>query len=970
MSKKYKFAFKPVHILFAKYILIYVCTWYLFVLMNAATSLHSALAQTDKTKPTELNLPNGLKVIIWEDHSFPIVSTMMWYKVGAKNEKSGTTGINHLVEHLLFQNVGTFQKGNIGTAITRLGGRFNGYTSDDFTVFFETLPSQKLELALLIEAERMRSAKFNQADLKEEIENIEGEFESDLKNPLHNLAKEVRTTLFQQHPYRRPVRGWRSDIENLSLHDVKRFYDTYFWPNNATLVIVGDIESNNALGLINKYFAGIAKSPAPIPAMNIIEPVQNGEKRIVVKYPGKQEMLSVAYHAPSVNDNDAPAMVVIEKLLNATYAGKLKTKLINNRICANAYAGFEIKKDPGVFKIDCIAIPATYNAEQKIIQNLDGVINSLKTQLVSDGELKRAKKQSQSAFLLDQEGPYKVAFYLGYFEALSKWQLSQTWSERLNSVSAADVQRVAKKYFNQDNRVIGWLQGTSAQRPQPPSDAPKERNNSSPNNNHSPNNKQFEHTNLTGYKESDDAIGSTSTDIVKTADNNVVTNTISPLLPSKVSKRVLKNGLTIFVFESHMMPIVQIGGSVKAGDVYEPINKHGLSILTASIFNQGKSGRLQTCIGQEDIGLAPANMLTFANDLETINFRSSCLTNDLPQMLQLISQSLTNSSWTEDIVEKVKKETLLAIKHKEENISEKINRALLQACVSQKSPFYPGDPTDRLRMIDTISCSDIQSFISNNVQPNATTIVFAGDIDPIQAFTLAEKSFGNWVNKNAGKKPELALSGRRVKKIVIPISLRDKPKGTICYGKLLPISKNQDSYSNFLIADNVLSNHPIIARVTAADSEDDDSIALLKEQNVEVKLQPLANYTAWMISSDADLHALPLRADTLEVALSKLGKSGITNEEFVEAKRYLLGAIPVRKMSSLSSVTQNILEFVMHCNDAFHYNTFLSDLQNASLDSVNALIKSVFKPEESTQVIVGNSQMIKALHDRGNRKTQ
>src|SRR6185437_8359357 len=191
---------------------------------------------------SEQILPNGLKLVLLEDHSYPVVSCLTWYRVGARNETVGCTGITHLLEHMLFGSVGSFRRGEIASSIARVGGQFNGYTSDDFTTFFETLPAAKLELALKIESERMRKGVFSNKDLQEEIANIQTEFENESADASATLAREVREMLYLTHPYHNPTMGWRNDVENLTAQQLKDYYDRYFWPDNCTMVISGDIQ--------------------------------------------------------------------------------------------------------------------------------------------------------------------------------------------------------------------------------------------------------------------------------------------------------------------------------------------------------------------------------------------------------------------------------------------------------------------------------------------------------------------------------------------------------------------------------------------------------------------------------------------------------------------------------------------------------------------------------------------------------
>ncbi|MDR3616783.1 MAG: insulinase family protein [Candidatus Obscuribacterales bacterium] len=418
---------------------------------------HELTVAKSENGPQQYTLPNGLKIVLLEDHSFPVVSCFVWYRVGTRNESSGTTGISHIVEHLLFQTVGHYRKGELGATIARNGGQFNGFTSDDFTAFFETISPSKLDLALRIEADRMRGATFTQTDLQEEVARVKSEFEENNKDLSRTLTREVRAAAYVQHPYRNPPGGWESDLESISLHDAKDFYDRFFHPNNATLVIVGDFKTPLTLNAVSKYFGPIAKSASPIPQVKVVEQPQTGERRVMLHGASKKDELQVAYHAPAFQNVDAPAMMVLEKLLNASISGKLKVKLVDTKVCGSARSAFELKRDPSLFTLVFTA-PAG-SGPQKVLEGWDALSNQLRSQLITDAELKKAKNLAEFAISSERDGPYKFAFQLGYCDVLHSWQLGANWMERLRNVTANDLMRVSKKYLTVENRVVGQLAG-------------------------------------------------------------------------------------------------------------------------------------------------------------------------------------------------------------------------------------------------------------------------------------------------------------------------------------------------------------------------------------------------------------------------------------------------------------------------------------------------------------------------------
>ena len=422
-------------------------------------SAHEPTVSKAENGPQQYTLPNGLKIVLLEDHSFPVVSCFVWYRVGTRNETAGATGISHIVEHLLFQTVGHYRKGELGATIARNGGQFNGFTSDDFTAFFETISPSKLDLALRIEADRMRGAAFTQADLQEEVARVKSEFEENSKDLSRTLTREVRATAYVQHPYRNPPGGWESDLESINLHDAKDFYDKFFHPNNATLVIVGDFKTPVTLNAVSKYFGPVAKSALPIPQVKVVEQPQIVERRVMLHGPSKRDELQVAYHAPAFQNVDAPAMMVLEKLLNASISGKLKVKLVDTKVCGSARSSFELKRDPSLFTLVFTA-PAG-SGPQKVLEGWDALSNQLRSQLITEAELRKAKNLAEFAISSERDGPYKFAFQLGYCDVLHSWQLGANWMERLRNVSANDLMRVSKKYLTVENRVVGLLAGNA-----------------------------------------------------------------------------------------------------------------------------------------------------------------------------------------------------------------------------------------------------------------------------------------------------------------------------------------------------------------------------------------------------------------------------------------------------------------------------------------------------------------------------
>lgn len=932
-----------------------------------------------RSVPAQDVLPNGLKVILLEDRSFPVVSTSMWYHAGARNESIGATGMCHLVEHLLFGTVGNFKKGELGETIARNGGQFNGYTSDDFTAFFESLPSSKLEMALRIESERMRGATFTGADVKDEVARILTEFDEQNKNAVDSLSREVRVTAYQHHPYHNPTMGWRSDVESLTVSQARAFYDRFYRPDNATLVIVGDFRTQPTLALVRKYFGGIAKGQDAAPAVTSVEPQQKGERRVVVKYLGKQEVLEVAYHAPAISEADAAAMAVIEKLLNTAYAGRLKSKLVNTRVCSSAQSVFESKRDPGLFTITCMAAPGS--GQQKILDALDGMLNQLKSQPIADAELRRSRTQAEFAFVGERDGPYKAGFDLGYFDSVSTWQNSYTWMERLQSVTSADIQRAARRYFSTDNRVVGWLSSPNAPKPpaaKPSGDSQKDIPKSAPQR------EAFRHLPLVGYKANDKAIV-TRTFVVQqlpqaeqakkvdvpaaqarpepsaqVRETQAVKESLMPEpAPVNIQQKVLSNGIKLVLFETHMSPVVQIFGAVKAGSAFEPSSKKGLSELIAAVLSAGsaKHSHLQTIAMQEDMGLTPPAMLRFESNSAAIEFRSKCLSRDLSGQLTLLAESLMTPALQESDIDKSKLEAIASIRRAEEAASTRVERALWQSILAPGSPYYPIEPALRIKSIGNLKAPDVKGFFDQFVKPDATTIVICGDASLNQTAELMERVFSAWSGKSVEKKLAAQINAKRILRTSIPIS--DKTESIISLGQLVQFSRHHADYGSLLLANCLLTEHPVLSRLGLSFIAEPSLANVVDSEDVVSKVEALGDSTAWSLSVSISPSAVSPAVKVITSETRKLAKSGASAEELSEAKRYLLGAVPVKYFGTLPEAGQGIVNSILQDGEADYLPKLLSSIRSATVDSVNKFIQTSLKPDQACLVVAGNRDALR-----------
>jgi zinc protease len=410
-------------------------------------------------------LSNGLTVITKEMHDKPVVASIIWYRVGSRNEELGQTGKSHFLEHMLFKGTERFKKGEIDFITLQNGGANNAFTWLDFTAYYFTFASDRWQVALEIEANRMRHTSFAEEEFASEKQVVEEELRIGLDGPWEVLENEVWATAFRQHPYHWPTVGWLDDLEAATAADMKAYYDKWYHPQNATLVLVGDFNTDELLPKVEALFGAIPAGPEAKP-LHIVEPVQKGEKRVIVKKETPVERLIIGFHAPAVGDNDAYAMHLVETILSTGKTSRLYQRLVEKeQSVTSASAHYNDHIDASLFYFQAELKPgfALAAVEQAIYEEIE----RLKNQPITDAELEKAKRQIEADLVLGNEEPLQQAILLGQYETIAfsesiaeesrGYHYLDSLLDRMRQVSAADVARVTRKYFTAENRTVGFL---------------------------------------------------------------------------------------------------------------------------------------------------------------------------------------------------------------------------------------------------------------------------------------------------------------------------------------------------------------------------------------------------------------------------------------------------------------------------------------------------------------------------------
>ncbi len=410
----------------------------------------------------EFFLGNGMKIVVKEDHRAPVVVHMVWYHVGSMDETSGTTGVAHVLEHMMFKGTKKYPEGSLSKTVARLGGKDNAFTNTDYTAYFQQIPKESLEKMMEMEADRMVHLQFRNSDFEKEIRVVmeERRWRTD-DLPEGRIDEALRATAFAAHPYRWPIIGWMNDLQNMTINDAKNWYERWYAPNNATLVIVGDVDTQNVRKMAEKHFGRI-KSKKMASQKLQVEPEQRGPKRVAISAPAENPIIVLAYKVPALRDiekdDDVYALDVLSSVLDGYDNARLSASLVRKEQVALAVEtdySF-LSRGPALFVLQ--GIPAKGVTVNELEKRLRHEIACIAENGISEQELHRVKMQLISSQIYKRDSMFGQAMEIGIFEmtGIGQKQIDQI-IEKLKKVTPQQVQQVARKYFSDETLTVATL---------------------------------------------------------------------------------------------------------------------------------------------------------------------------------------------------------------------------------------------------------------------------------------------------------------------------------------------------------------------------------------------------------------------------------------------------------------------------------------------------------------------------------
>lgn len=882
----------------------------------------------------EYRLKNGLKILLKENRSAPVVSFMIVYRVGSRNEAVGHTGSTHFLEHMMFKGTPKFNpaKGNgVMEILARIGALRNATTWLDRTNYFECAGAEYLELCIQIEADRMRNLNLREEDRLSEMTVVRNEFERGENNPASALYKEVIALAFREHPYHHPTIGWRSDVEGVPLERMREFYDTYYWPNNATVIAVGDFDSEHALRLIHKYFGHIAKAPHAIPEVYTIEPPQEGERRVEVCRSGDLPQLMIGYHTPQADHPDTYPLAVMHSILgdSGKRSSRLYRALMETGLATSCYAGNGEFRDPFLFTVGATLAPGKTFAE--VEQALYAELEKMANEPVTADELERAKKSNRKGTVLASADPQAFANMLCTAESVADWKWLVRYDERFDAVTPEDIMRVAKLYFDRTNRTVGHFM-------------PTERNGSQPN---------YAAPAVELEARAKVRKTNTSKKPAKTTSRSMnlpVPGSRGSNFAEQVKRVVLPNGLTVLAMNTPNTGSVSLYGNIAAGDSFADPAKSLVPTLTSTMLTRGSQGYSKEQLARvlEEMGVR----FGFGTDRYKTEFGTLVTSEDFPQFVKLVSDVVRNPLFPAAELPHVLREMRAGLTRRQNDTSAKADNALMQALYPAGHPFYEKPIEEQVSELDQISVNDLATYHQQHYSPKSTILAVVGDIDTDQAIAMVTAAFGDWTGPERKQLVVPAVDYPASAKTV-NVNLNDKANVDILIGHPTSLARSNKDFFAAQLANAVLGKDTISARLGKV---------------VRVKhglTYGIYSYfddssfgaTPWLISLSVNPSNVSKSLALVKGVLDEFIKKGITEEELANEAGRAVGGFVVSLRSS-DGIAAALTRFEFIGLGVAAMDSVASDYMAVTRKDVINAIARYFKPENAVTVLSGTQERI------------
>jgi len=834
----------------------------------------------------------------------------------------------------MFKGTDTFQKGEIAQVIQLRGGVFNAFTGDDYTAYYENFSPENLELAIKIESDRMQSSRLDADEIDLERSVIVSELEGNRNNPHSILYENLRATAFKVHSYRNPIIGWREDLDNINAKVMRKFYETYYYPNNAVAILVGNFDPELALDLISKYFSKYKPKNKDLPKI-AVEPEQDAEKKLVIKNGGHNKILGMAFHVPEFNHGDSPALSLISDIVFSGMSSRLYPKLVDAGLATGVSGLAESSIDPSLFRIMITLNPeADIDEVERIVL---AELEAIKTN-VTEEEINLAKAKEEASFVYQTDGPNEEAMQIGYFEAISNdWTRYATWIDDIKKVTTDDVKKVAKKYFIPNNKTV---------------------------------------VNLLPEEAESSLVESASPEALpEKVEANYGAGTVEALSPKKLDrllkitepkyskkhkfdaidlefKNIAIDGGSVYFREDHNIPLVYMNAYFYAGSTNDG-EKYGLAQLTNNMLSRGSESKNKYEISRlTDLYGAD---ISFASGREMTKIHLSSITGNLDKVVDLLDEILKKPAFSEIELERLKANTIAKLKQEEDYPQRIAAREISRIIYPKDHPYYILSVEERIKAVESITLDEIKAFYRKFYNANNLFVSVVGDLNEAKVMSMKEKLFDNW-NKEAAsqggnKKPEIKLVDIKdpVNKV---ISKPNKTQTEIILAHSGEVDRSHPDYYALLIANYAMGGSALSSRLGTAVRDEKGYV-----YNIRSSFDATLGAGAFKVILGCNPKNVGEAIKLTKEVMADFLKEGMNETELKVTKSYLTGSFAARTLASNEDISDTLSQMQVYGLGEDYIRTYDARINAITLEEVRAAAKKYIHPDRLSTVIVGPSKI-------------
>ena len=859
-------------------------------------------------------LENGLTVLTKEVRNAPVVTVQVFYKIGSRNEAPGVNGIAHQLEHMLFK--GTKDRPiQFGRLFAALGSNFNAFTSYDQTAYFGTVEKNKLTSLLTLEADRMQNSTIDTEKLTGEKRVVISELQGYENGPAYRLDRLVKRAAFPNSPYGLTVGGTKADVEKFTVEQVRSYYDSYYAPNNATLVVVGDFDTPSLMAKVQQTLGKVPRRELKIAKPQIVPVTTKPNQRLTLKEPGSTQIAIEVYPVPDANHPDVPAIDVMNYVLTEGRSSRMYQSIVETGIATSLDGGAANLAAGGWYEISSIV--EVGKSLPKLEATIDKEIKLLQTKGVTAGEIARAKAQLKAGYLLSNRDINAQARQLGNDQTTTgDYQFTDKYLAGVERVTTADVQRVAKKYLQPKLKTVGFFEPTQiTDKAAPAASGGKTAENFTPG-------APVDPSELAKYLPPLDADTASQTQA----------------LPQEVK---LKNGLRVFLLPDSSTPTVTLTGNIQAGTEYDTPDKAGLASLTAANLMSGTKTQTALTIAKtlENRGAG----LGFAASREGVSLGGNALSKDLPILLQTLGDVVQNANFPAQKFELSRQRALTNLKLELDSPNSVARRKFQQTIYPKNHPFtiFPTAQT-----LTGLIGTDLQAFYRQHYLPSNTIIAIVGDFKVADVQRLLETNLGKWSTTAKAVKLNYPTPQLPTAQVQVNPPLPGKTQSITLLGNKA-IDRKDPRYYSALVLNQILGGDTLSSRLGTEIRDRQGLTYGIYSSFAAGKRQGTFIISMQTAPEDAQ------KATQSTIALLKdLQTKGVTQAEVDNSKRSIASnyTVDLASPDEIAGATLGNAVFDLNPNEI---SEFPKKIKAVTLAQVNQVAKELISPDRLVVITAG-----------------